>query len=107
MGLVELPICKKDSLCMNQQQKTNVSKGKIARQLEYFSLHPYDLLCYFGTYERSASEFLFAATHYTHYNNPLISILKIIITESTMVFSIVSLTLKQTIFVNSKNVFLQ
>jgi hypothetical protein len=49
MGLVELPICKKDSLCMNQQQKTNVSKSKIARQLEYFSLHPYDLLCYFGT----------------------------------------------------------
>jgi hypothetical protein len=95
------------TLCMNQQQNTNVPKGKTARQLEYFSVYSYDLLCYFGTYNRGTSEFLFAATHYTHYNNSLISILKIIIIESTMAFSIVSLTLKQTIFVNSKKVFLQ
>jgi hypothetical protein len=37
--------------------------------------------------ERGISELLFAATHYTHSNNILISNFKIIITESAMALS--------------------
>jgi hypothetical protein len=58
-------------------------------------------------HKRGISEFLFAATHYTHCNNILISNFENIITESTTALSPVSLTLKQKIFVNSKKLFLQ
>jgi hypothetical protein len=85
-------------------KKLVVPREKLERQMLFFSpLMTMVEVVYRGIHERGISEFLFTATHCTHCNK----ILKIIITESTMALSSVSLTLKQKIFANLKNVFFE